>query len=109
MNKKKVEHIKKLLRKKVPEFATRVVPIFVILNWKWWDTGVPTRTQIIEVITKHIDKLSEEICSSGSGGLEAEIEEDKSLGGYLTGIIRMKIEGYAYEDEEEKMASKCEN
>lgn len=103
MNKKeKIEHIKKLLKKRVPEFATRVTPIFALLNWQWYETGVPTRDQIIKNLLGHIDKLGgkNKVTSSSSGGLRASIKEDKSLNGYLSGVIRMDISDIAYEDED---------
>ena len=90
------------MRKKAPEFATRIAPIYAILNWQWWVNLVPTREVLLEKLLEHIDKLGNKTISSASGGLEVRIEEDKSLGGYLAGVMRMKLEEHCYEDEENK-------
>lgn len=102
MKDKKIEHIKELLRKKAPEFATRVTPIYAILNWQWAFDGVPTRWQILKSLLKKIDKLGGKsgIISTSSGGLKAAIEEDNTIkGGYLIGVISMDINEVVYQEE----------
>lgn len=109
MNKKeKVGHIKKLLRKKAPEFATRIAPIYAILNWQWYESGVPTRDRILRSLLEKIDKLGTkignmEITNTSSGGLKARVYPD--IGGigkdYWEGELSMDISETAYEDEEE--------
>lgn len=103
MNKEKLEHVKKLLRKKAPELATILAPIYAILNWRWWDVGVPTREQILKELLNHINKIggARETVKVCSGGLYVEVNEREELGGYMEAEIGMRINEYAHEDEKE--------
>lgn len=98
--KEKIEYIKKRMRKKALRFATKVAPIYVLLNWRWGNEGVPSETDIFNNLIDKMKDLNEKTILISSGGLEVEIEEDKSLGGYLTGIMKMSISEHTYEDKD---------
>ena len=93
-----VEQIKAELKKMIPEFARRVAPIYQLLDWKWSPGDskpyVPTVKTIEKAIYEAIKRLSEEICSSDTGGVEAyyELPDEGNPGEYGLMFIFSKEE-----------------
>lgn len=76
---KRCERKKKVdgLRSKVKEFALKVYPLFLKLNWTWYEKGVPHLTDIERVLHAALDDiLVFDYLQTGTGGLEVEVSDD---------------------------------
>jgi len=59
--------------------ATRVAPIYDLLNWEWAGCGVPTKENIYQELLrlyKTLRKRGEEITEISTGGLEVRRYKD---------------------------------
>jgi hypothetical protein len=86
---KDIRAIKESLLCKVEELSIKLAPVYNILNWTWGTSGIPTESDIAEVLKERIDNLSTTTCGSSTCGLSAywEIEE----GGILDAGIMFSI------------------
>ncbi len=70
------------LEKSITDFASKVRPIYLLLEWDWHDKGVPTVEQIAKGIARHIENVEKEgLLESSSGGIfvRRSCEEESQL------------------------------
>lgn len=78
----------------MPKFANKIHPVYEVLQWKWMGKGIPSVTDIKEVLYGLINNINEHCISNSTGGLTAKIVKDDDCGDSL--CIEMSIKESAY-------------
>ena len=91
LNEEQRKQIVERLKGAAPEFATKIQPIYRLLNWTWQDepnppTGADIESTLLELI-EHL--LQENTLGSSTGGLSAWVEEEET--GEISFGINFKV------------------
>jgi hypothetical protein len=60
----------------------KVADLYQRMNWKWWDKGIPTKTDLIDSVYDKLKRLQKDYpktTSIGSGGLYVKAHEEEGL------------------------------
>lgn len=64
------------MKEKIEAFTKKIHPIYVLLNWTWWDIGVPTEKDLAKELTKLVENVKDDCSYSATGGLFCGIDTD---------------------------------
>lgn len=93
-SKTQFDEAKQCLIRELPDFVSKIAPIYKLLNWTWEDKGIPTEMQILKEAMRLVNTLKyQEIEQISCGGLNVYVEEENTLH-YIT--IQLEIQETVY-------------